>query len=164
MSSLVFSIVATLRSVRQTFCHKSFVKQYHMCLLFRRITCKDEEITFIMMRIHLQFWGRNSKISSSDSKLSGHFKYLPRSEIKMFKIIFCPCHLLLVVQYISVQVTKWSSYSNRNRRLVESLSVLIGRECTMRLSPLQSVNWTIYENVYLAIHSFPAPLFQMTNS
>ena len=35
--------------------------------------------------------------------------------------------------------------------------------CTMRLSPLQSVNRTIYQNVYLAIHFFSAPLFQMTN-
>lgn len=35
--------------------------------------------------------------------------------------------------------------------------------CTMRRSPLQSVNRTIYQNVYLAPHFFPAPLFQMTN-
>ena len=35
--------------------------------------------------------------------------------------------------------------------------------CTMRRSPLKSVNWTIYQNMYLAPHFFPAPLFQMTN-
>ena len=36
-------------------------------------------------------------------------------------------------------------------------------QCTMCRSPLQSVNRTIYQNVYLAPHFFPAPLFQMTN-
>ena len=34
---------------------------------------------------------------------------------------------------------------------------------TMRLSPLQSVNRTIYQNVYLAPHLFAAQFFQMTN-
>ena len=33
----------------------------------------------------------------------------------------------------NVQVTKWSSYSNRNRRLVESLSVLIVRQCWSKM-------------------------------
>ena len=36
-------------------------------------------------------------------------------------------------------------------------------QCTMRLSPLQSINRTIYQNVYLAPHFFPAKLFQLTN-
>ena len=35
--------------------------------------------------------------------------------------------------------------------------------CTMRRSPLQSVNRTIYQYGYLAPHFFLAPLFQMTN-
>ena len=36
-------------------------------------------------------------------------------------------------------------------------------QCTMRLSPLQSVNRTIYQNVFRAPHFFPVPFFQMTN-
>ena len=36
-------------------------------------------------------------------------------------------------------------------------------QCTMRRSPLQSVNRKIYQNVYVAPHFFLAPLFQMTN-
>ena len=35
--------------------------------------------------------------------------------------------------------------------------------CTMRRSLLQSVNRTMYQNVYLTPHFFPPPLFQMTN-
>ena len=36
-------------------------------------------------------------------------------------------------------------------------------QSTMRRSPLKSVNRKIYQNMYLAPHFFPAPLFQMTN-
>ena len=43
------------------------------------------------------------------------------------------------------------------------LFLFMKNHCTMRRSPLQSVNRTIYQNVYLAPHFFPAPLFQMTN-
>ena len=43
------------------------------------------------------------------------------------------------------------------------LHTSIGPQCTMRRPPLQSVNRTIYQNVYLAPHFFLAPLFQMTN-
>ena len=40
---------------------------------------------------------------------------------------------------------------------------MLTTQCTMRRSPLQSVNRTIYQNVYLAPRFFPGPLFQMTN-
>ena len=73
-------------------------------LMFRCITCKNDGIPFIMITGHLQFCGRNSKISSSDSKLFGHFKYLPRSGIKMFKLCFVLA-ICLKLYKTNVQVT-----------------------------------------------------------
>ena len=41
--------------------------------------------------------------------------------------------------------------------------LFVPSHCTMRLSPLQSVNRTIYQNVYLAPRFFFSSIFQMTN-